>query len=69
LGDRSESRPAEHLARLTYRLWDFLLPRSVAAVTARDVAAAMLLDSLKDDQGNDLYDSHQIKVLAGLLPR
>ncbi|MEY3157087.1 MAG: hypothetical protein RLZZ121_140, partial [Bacteroidota bacterium] len=56
-------------ARLTYRLWDFLLPRSVAAVTARDVAAAMLLDSLKDDQGNDLYDSHQIKVLAGLLPR
>jgi hypothetical protein len=27
------------------------------------------LDSLKDDQGTDLYDSHQIKLLAGLLPR
>ena len=29
----------------------------------------MLLDSLKDDQGTDVYDSRQIKVLAGLLPR
>jgi hypothetical protein len=41
----------------------------VAAVAAKDVAAAMLLDSLKDDQGTDLYDSHQIKLLACLLPR
>ena len=69
LGDRSESRPAEYVARFTYRLWDFLLPRSVAAVAAKEVAAAMLLDSLKDDQGTDLYDSHQIKLLACLLPR
>jgi hypothetical protein len=41
----------------------------VAAVAAKEVAAAMLLDSLKDDQGTDVYDSRQIKVLAGLLPR
>jgi len=69
LGDRQESRPAEYWARKTYRLWDFLLPRSVAAVSAVQVASAMLLDSLKDDRGLDIYDSRQIKVLADLLPR
>jgi hypothetical protein len=41
----------------------------MAAVAAKEVAAAMLLDSLKDDQGTDVYDSRQIKILAGLLPR
>jgi hypothetical protein len=29
----------------------------------------MLLDSLKDDRGLDIYDSRQIKILADLLPR
>lgn len=69
LGDRQESRPSEYLARKTYKLWDFLLPRSVAAVSAVQVASAMLLDSLKDDRGLDIYDSRQIKILADLLPR
>lgn len=29
----------------------------------------MLLDSLKEDQGEDIFDSQQIKILAKLLPR
>jgi len=69
LGERKGSRPLEALATATYPLWDWMLPRSHAAVTAREVAAAMLLDSLKDDEGTDLFHSQQIKMLARLLPR
>ncbi len=69
LGQREASRPAESLARWTNPLWDWTLPRSAASVKAHTVACAMLLDSLKDDQGEDIYDSQQIKVLATLLPQ
>jgi len=69
LGQRITSRPTEMLARLTYPLWDWALPRSVASVKAQTVACAMVLDSLKEDQGEDLFDSQQIKLLAKLLPR
>jgi uncharacterized protein YbjT (DUF2867 family) len=68
LGERRSGRPAETLARLTYPLWDWALPRSVSAVKAHTVASAMVLDSLKEDQGEDIFDSQQIKVLARLLP-
>ncbi|MBU6192337.1 MAG: NAD-dependent epimerase/dehydratase family protein [Bacteroidetes bacterium] len=69
LGQRTASRPAEALARWTYPLWDWALPRSAASVHAQTVACAMLLDSLKEDQGEDIFDSQQIKILAKLLPR
>lgn len=69
LGPREANRPAEALARMTYRLWDWTLPRSAASVKAYTLASAMVLDSLKEDQGMDVYDSQQIKLLAKLLPR
>jgi uncharacterized protein YbjT (DUF2867 family) len=64
LGDRNEKRTGEDVAKITYKVIDFLLPKRYRGIQASVVARAMLKQSLDHSSGVKIFPSEKIQFLG-----
>lgn len=61
LGPRAEQRSGEDAAKLFYRLFGFLIPKTYQAIESIKVARAMLASASKGQKGNFVLESSQLQ--------
>lgn len=64
LGDRNEKRTGEDVAKITYKVIDFLLPERYRGIQASVVARAMLKQSVDQSPGVKIFPSEKIQLLG-----
>jgi len=64
LGNRSEKRTGEDVAKYTYKFFNALLPKRYKGIEASIVAKAMLKVSQSHEKGTSIYPSEKIQVLG-----
>jgi len=60
LGDRTENRPGEKIGQFIFRNINFLLPSSLKAVKAEDVAKALTTALLSNKNGTQIIENEKI---------
>ena len=63
LGERKESRPGESIVKPLMRLFSFAIPGKYKAIEAQRVAKAMVAAAKKKEEGNFIYQYHEIVAL------
>jgi uncharacterized protein YbjT (DUF2867 family) len=67
IGPRKESRLGENIAKILSPLLDLFLVgklKNYQSIKTNTIAKAMLLNSIKTDEGNEVFLSNEIKLLA-----
>lgn len=64
VAQRSEHRTGESLAIRLYPLIEWLLPAKYRSIKAETIARAMLLNSIKSDEGNEVLENGDMEVLS-----
>lgn len=67
LGDRQEVRVGERIAKVLSPLFEWLIPVRFRSIHVRIVAQAMLLNSIKTDEGLEVIFNGEMKALAKAL--
>lgn len=67
LGDRQEVRVGERIAKVLSPLFEWLIPVRFRSIHVRIVAQAMLLNSIKTDEGLEVIFNGEMKTLAKAL--
>lgn len=64
VAQRSEHRTGESAAIKLYPLIEWLLPSKYRSIKAETIARAMLLNSIKSDEGNEVLQNGDMEVLS-----
>ena len=64
LADRTEHRPGEKMAAAVFPLLEKLFPSRYRSIQAGTIAKAMLLNSIKTDEGVEVLQNGDMEVLA-----
>lgn len=64
LAERNDNRMGEKLAAAIFPIFQPLLPQKYRAITAKTIARAMLLNSIKTDEGKEVLYNGEMEVLS-----